>query len=137
LHKEEIDAAGFETALRDLAERKIWKTPCRLQLNGQLHIEDDTVASQLYRILREGLINSNKHARATDIVMEVSRKKNELVFSITDNGVGFDGKGKTGHGLGFRIMRYRAESIGARLELESARNRGTRLLCYLPQPREK
>lgn len=133
LHKEEIDAAGFETALRDLAERKIWKTPCRLKLDGELDIEDDTVASQLYRILREGIINANKHARATDIVLEVCRKKNYLLFSVTDNGIGLDHKRKTSHGLGFRIMQYRAESIGAWLELQSSKNRGTRLLCYLPQ----
>ena len=29
LHKEEIDAASFENALRELAERKIWNTRCR------------------------------------------------------------------------------------------------------------
>ena len=134
LHKEEIDAASFETALRDLADRKIWKTPCRLMLSGELNIEDDNVASQLYRILREGVINANKHARATDVVIEISRKKKGLVFSVTDNGVGLHRR-ETGHGLGFRIMQYRAESIGARLELESGKSRGTRLLCYLPQPK--
>jgi len=97
-----------------------------------VNIEDDNVASQLYRILREALINANKHARATQIVLEVRRLKNHLVFSVTDNGVGFNNKTKTGHGLGFPIMKYRAESIGARLELESPKKRGTRVACYLP-----
>jgi len=97
-----------------------------------VNIEGDNVASQLYRILREALINANKHARATQIVLEVRRVKNHLVFSVTDNGVGFSGKPKTGHGLGFHIMKYRAESIGARLELESTKNRGARVACYLP-----
>ena len=134
LHKEEIDAAGFETALRDLADRKIWKTPCRLKLNGELSIENDNVASQLYRILREGVINANKHARATEIVLEAGRKNGDLVFSVIDNGVGLNGERKTGHGLGFHIMQYRARSIGARLELRAGKKRGTRLVCYLPQP---
>jgi len=132
LHKEEIDAAGFLAALEHLADRQIWKTSCRLDLRTEVNIEDDNVASQLYRILREALINANKHARATQIVLEVRRLKNHLVFSVTDNGVGFNNKTKTGHGLGFHIMKYRAESIGARLELESTKKRGTRIACYLP-----
>ncbi len=132
LHKEEIDAAEFLAALRDMVDRKIWKTACQLDLKTEVNIEDDNVASQLYRILREALINANKHARATQIVLTVQRLKNHLVFSVTDNGVGLNTKTKAGHGLGFHIMNYRAESIGARLELESLKKRGTRVACYLP-----
>lgn len=131
LHKEEIAAAEFATALHDLVHRKIWKTTCRLELKTQINIENDTVASQLYRILREAILNANKHARATQIVLKVKRVKDDLVFSVRDNGIGFRSKGK-GRGLGFHIMKYRAESIGARLELESFRKGGTRVTCYLP-----
>src|SRR6266702_4690867 len=137
LHKEEIDAAEFLSALRDLVERKIWQTSCRLYLKTVVNIEDDDVASQLYRILREALINANKHARATQIVLEVRRLKNDLVFSVTDNGVGFNTKTKTGHGLGFHIMQYRAQSIGARLEFESLEKGGARVACYLPMTMTK
>ena len=133
LHKEEIDAAGFKDALRDLAERKIWRTPCRFRCDGALNIEDDKVASEIFRIVREGVINANKHARATEIVLETCRKKRELVFSVTDNGIGLNSRGKNERGgLGFHIMQYRAQSIGARLELESPRRGGTRLSVHLP-----
>ncbi len=132
LHKEEIEAAEFVPALQDLADRKIWQTPCRLELKTEVNIEDDEVASQLYRILREAIINVNKHARATQMTLEVRRMKNELAFSVSDNGVGLSKKTKVGHGLGFRIMQYRAESIGARLEFKSPKKGGTRLTCYLP-----
>jgi len=137
LHKEEIDAAGFLPALEHLADRQIWKTSCRLDLRTEVNIEDDNVASQLYRILREALINANKHARATQILLEVRRLKSDLVFSVTDNGVGLNTKTKTGHGLGFRIMKYRAESIGARLEFESLEKGGARGACDLPMTMTK
>ncbi len=137
LHKEEIDAAEFLSALQDLVDRKIWHTSCRLDLKTEMNIEDDNVASQLYRILREALINANKHARATQIVLEVRRLKNDLIFSVTDNGVGLNTKTKTGHGLGFHIMKYRAESIGARLEFESLKKGGARVACYLPMTMTK
>ncbi|HWY40109.1 MAG TPA: PAS domain S-box protein [Chthoniobacterales bacterium] len=133
LHKEQIDAAGFEDALRDLAERKIWKTPCRFRSDGELELEDDRVAGEIFRILREGVINANKHARATEIILEACRRKREFVFSVTDNGIGFNGKAANGSGgLGIHIMQYRAQSIGARVELESPRRGGTRLALYLP-----
>src|SRR4030095_9498005 len=48
LHKEEIDAAEFVAALRDLVQRKIWQTFCRLELKTSLEIDNDVVASQLY-----------------------------------------------------------------------------------------
>jgi PAS domain S-box-containing protein len=131
LHKEQIDAAGFEQALRDLAERKIWKTPCQFRWDNQIIIEDDRIASEIFRILREGVINANKHAQASKIVLEGCRKNRELVFSVTDNGIGFNGQTKH-RGLGFHIMQYRAQSISARLELKSPRRGGTRVAVYLP-----
>jgi PAS domain S-box-containing protein len=136
LHKEEIDAAGFETALQNLTERKIWKTRCRFRCAEKLDIEDDRVASEIFRIMREGVINANKHARATEIVLEARRRKRELIFSVTDNGVGLNRTARNGHGgLGFHIMQYRAQSIGAGLELECPRRGGTRLAIHLPLAR--
>jgi len=130
LHKEDIDAAQFLSALQEMVERQIWQTSCRLDLKTKVVIEDDAVASQLYRILREAIINANKHARATRIVLEVRRSGNDLIFSVTDDGVGLS-KTKN-HGLGFHIMKYRAESIGARLKLESLKKGGARVSCYMP-----
>ena len=130
LHKEEIDAAELLPALEDLVSRKIWKTSCRLDLKTKVSIENDKAASQLYRILREAIINANKHARATQIVLQIKRRKHDLVFTVSDNGVGF--RKSKGHGLGFHIMKYRAGSIGARLELESLKKGGARVTCYLP-----
>src|SRR5438477_1482356 len=137
LHKEEIDAAEFLSSLHDLVERKMWNTSCRLEGKTKVNIEDDNVASQLYRILREAIINANKHARATQILLEVRRLKSDLVFSVTDNGVGLNTKTKTGHGLGFHIMKYRAATIGARLEFESLEKGGARVACYLPMTMTK
>jgi PAS domain S-box-containing protein len=133
LYKEEIDAAALTDALKALTQRKVWKTPCRLELNTKIDIEDDKVASELYRILREAIINANKHARAREVVLDVRRRRGELIFRVSDNGTGMNSKTKTGHGLGFHIMQYRAQSIGARFELTSTTKRGTQVAIYLPQ----
>lgn len=133
LHREEIDAAGFPDALRALAERKIWQTPCRVRFEGDITIDNDKTACEIFRIVREAVINANKHARATEVLLEASRRKREIVFSVTDNGIGMKRRQREkGGGLGFHIMHYRAKSIGARLEVESPRRGGTRLAVYLP-----
>jgi len=51
---------------------------------------------------------------------------------MTDNGVGLSKKPKVGHGLGFHIMQYRTQSIGARLKFESPKKGGSRVAVYLP-----
>ncbi|MFN2542359.1 MAG: PAS domain S-box protein, partial [Chthoniobacterales bacterium] len=132
LHKENVDAATFEVALRDLVHRKVWKTPCRLALKTNPNLQDDRVAAELYRILREALVNANKHARASEIVMELRAAGGELVCSVRDNGVGLNRKNSKDEGLGFQIMDYRARSIGGRLKVDTPRSGGTRLAVYLP-----
>jgi len=132
LHRSDIDAAGFVAALEDLVDREIWKTPCRLEIKPSFHVESDAAAAQLYRIAREAVINANKHAQARQIVVELDRSGKEIVLRVTDDGVGFPEKPNLKHGLGSHIMDCRARLIGARLEIDSPKQGGTRVACYLP-----
>jgi len=133
LHTAEVDAAKLLPAIRDLVSREIWKTPCRLEVKTKLDLHDDAVASHLYRLLREAVINAHKHAQAKEIVVGISRSNGEIVFSVTDDGIGVPAGKKNRHGLGFYIMNYRARTIGARLEVKRRQRRGTRVALYLPQ----
>jgi signal transduction histidine kinase len=133
LHRVDIDSAGFITALQDLVDREIWKTPCRLEATPSFHIKDDAAAAQLYPIAREAVINANKHAQAREILIQLERSRQELVLSVADDGVGFKREPKPKQGLGLHIMNYRAQSIGGRLEIKSRKKGGTRVICYLPE----
>jgi len=140
LHRVDVDAAGLVTALQDLVDREIWKTPCRLEVKPSFHIKDDTAAAQLFRIAREAVINANKHAQAREIVVKLERSRDRIVLRVHDDGVGFRSGAKPTQGLGYHIMNYRAQSIGGRLEIDSRKGGGTRVSCYLPdgasQPRK-
>ncbi|QNK66931.1 ATP-binding protein [Variovorax sp. PAMC26660] len=101
-------------------------------------------ALQLQRILLEAFTNVLKHASATRIVMHASWHGDEtpplVRIVLTDNGRGLlaapAGGRSRGHGI--TNMRARAQSIGARLHIETADERtgGTRVLldwpCVLP-----
>ena len=132
LHAAEVDAARFLPALRDLVSREIWKTPCRLELKTTLNFHEDAVASHVYRLLREAVINAHKHAQAKEIVVEIHRSNGDIIFSVTDDGVGLPGGRNDSPGLGFQIMNHRARAIGSRLEIECPKKGGTRVSCYLP-----
>jgi PAS domain S-box-containing protein len=133
LHRIDVDAAGLVNALQDLVDREIWKIPCRLEVKPSFHIEADVAAAQLYRIAREAVINANKHAQGREIVVALGSRRKGIVLSVTDDGVGFRNARNSARGLGLPIMKYRARSIGGRLEIESPKKGGTRVACYLPE----
>jgi signal transduction histidine kinase len=134
LHRLDVDAGGLVNALQDLVDREIWRTPCRLEVKPSFRIEDDAAASHLYRIAREAVINANKHAQAREIIVKLQRSQRQMVLHVIDDGVGLSDERKLKQGLGLHIMNYRAQLAGGRLEIDSPKNRGTRVSCYLPRP---
>jgi two-component system sensor kinase FixL len=132
LHRLDVDAAGLVNALQDLVDREIWRTPCRLEVKPSFRIEDDAAAAHLYRIAREAVINANKHAQAREIIVKLQRSRREMVLHVIDNGIGFPKDLKPQQGLGYHIMKYRAQLMGGRLEIDSPQTGGTRVSCYLP-----
>jgi PAS domain S-box-containing protein len=132
LHRFDIDAAGLIEALQDLVDREIWRIPCRLVVRPSFRIDDNTAATQLYRIAREAVINANKHAQAHEIIVKLEQSRQGKTLRIIDDGVGFSTEEKIRQGLGLHIMRYRAQSMGGRLEIDTLKRGGTCVSCYLP-----
>jgi PAS domain S-box-containing protein len=132
LHRVDIDAAGLVEALQDLVDREIWKIPCRLRVRPSFHIEDNVTAAHLYRIAREAVINANKHAQAREILIKLERSQQGMVLRVIDDGVGLSTQSRLSQGLGFHIMKYRAQLIGGRLKIERPKKGGTCVSCYFP-----
>jgi signal transduction histidine kinase/uncharacterized protein YigA (DUF484 family) len=86
----------------------------------------------IYRIAREALHNTVKHARASEIRLEIFCENNQLILIIADNGVGFDTSGRFPGHLGLQSMRERATRLNGTLTLESAPNKGTRIRVAVP-----
>lgn len=92
----------------------------------------ETVA-ELLAIGSEALSNIARHARATNVVIEVRREPPDLVLEIADDGLGL-GDTETRHPghHGLANMRERATHIGGRLEITSAQPKGTRVAVRVP-----
>jgi two-component system CheB/CheR fusion protein len=127
-----MDSAGLANALRTLLQQQS-KVPYVLDIDDEIEIADPNVSLHLFRITREAVVNANKHAQASEIVVRLQTFPKFIELSETDDGIGPPRKFVEGPGMGFHIMEYRARSIGALLEVVAVKPHGTRVACYLPR----
>ena len=94
---------------------------------------DPVLQVQVLHIVQEALSNVRKHARATQVWLDVQQQP-QWRFEVRDDGEGFspgDGPPDETH-VGMRIMAERAERIGAGLDVLSRRGYGTSVVLTLP-----
>jgi PAS domain S-box-containing protein len=101
------------------------RLPVQLNVDGQRTLPPD-VQLAFYRITQEALNNIVKHAKATQVIVTL-RLDDVVRLSIADNGVGFDPAGVPPDHLGTKIMRERAEAVGAKYSLYSEPGEGTQV----------
>ncbi len=88
----------------------------------------------IYRIVQESFTNVAKHAMASSVTLQLAVDGDELRLSIADDGRGLAaGAGAAGtHGL--VGMRFRVESVGGRMRINSPPGQGTRIEARMPLP---
>jgi len=111
---------------------ELFKISCRFEGDGVLPALDAKTASQLYKIAQEAVTNAFKHAKATKVSISLSNSSNKIVLTIQNDGLPFPRVKSPTSGMGLRIMNYRANLIGASLDIKAAGPRGTRLVCSVP-----
>jgi signal transduction histidine kinase len=92
-----------------------------------------------YRVVQEALTNVAKHARASTCRLSLVQLEASLMVVVGDDGVGFEGGGRTGvgeaRGLGLVSMRERAMQLDGSVVVESAPGHGTRVIVEIPVKR--
>lgn len=97
-----------------------------LETNDYNPIVSPNFKRQLISILKEGLHNILKHAAATEVTVQfLCQGGDKYIFIIADNGKGFNQAKVDVYANGLENMRYRAELIGAILEINSVLQQGT------------
>ena len=133
-----LTQARLRDLLKQLVEALIGRTrlPATLSVDGERELPPE-VKVALYRIAQESLNNVVKHSRAQQVDIRVALAPGGVNLEIADDGVGFDAAATRLASLGLRIMRERADAIGANLSVDSARGRGTRVaVAWLDQARD-
>lgn len=92
------------------------------------------VATAVFRVFQEALVNVSRHAEAKHVVVTLTHDPEALTLTVQDDGRGVRPEQVESHrSLGVIGMRERATSLGGRLELRAAEDRGTLLTLRIPQ----
>lgn len=91
-------------------------------------------AAQLLHIVREGISNVIRHARARKARVALRLTPRRIRLEIADDGRGFDRRAGSRRALGLHHMRARVARLKGRWHLVSAPGRGTRLFVDLRRP---
>lgn len=141
LERERLSQA-FNRTVRELAQRTGLHVTSLFQVN--LDLLPEAVAEILWKVSQEAFTNIEKHARASQVHVQISQQDENLLLVIHDDGVGFpqitfspqsDGglvDNQLPEHYGLRGMRERAEALGGHLTLCSGKEQGTTIEIALP-----
>lgn len=106
---------------------------CELQAADEAIECDASRAVVVFRIVQESLTNISKYAQASQVVVNLVRRGNELRVEVRDNGLGFDPATVAHSGsLGLLGMRERAIALGGRVEVHAKPGQGTVIALLIP-----
>ncbi len=136
--RSKMDPLGLQHALKGLVKEFNERTDIRLDYSNRL--SDFALPPehelQAFHIVREILTNVAMHSRATHASLSVSRDEDRYLFTIKDNGSGIpEIAPEEGH-YGLTIIRERAMRLGGKIELESSKTGGTKVILSFPAIQE-
>jgi signal transduction histidine kinase len=130
-----LDNMGLLPAVRWITQ----ETCSRAGLNySELYPEQepqftDDAAIMVFRLVQESLTNIVKHARATQVRVEIDVQNDELTVLIEDNGVGIDVDRRDAVGShGLATMRHRVRSFSGAFDIDVPAEGGTRVRARVP-----
>ena len=109
-------------------------TTVRLKVTTPDNIEQQPIQTEnrrnIFYAVKEALHNIIKHAKATEVNMDLKFEKDLLSIVIQDNGVGLTTQDSNPFGNGLKNMRNRMESINGNVKIEN--NHGTVVTLTMP-----
>lgn len=129
-------SGGLVGSLREYIRRYEGLEGPVVHLDASLeHEPSPAEAAVLFRIAREALANTHKHAKAHTVTVAVSERGRGLELVVADDGVGFDLDGLTdlpGH-LGLASIAERARAAGGWVVIDARPGLGTEVRAWIPR----
>jgi signal transduction histidine kinase len=131
--------AAIHWLVSDMAQRL--SIDARMETAGPSRRLPNDVEITLFRVVQEALRNTERHAHAAHVLVEVDYLDSGVTVSITDDGEGFTpptplrSLACQGH-LGLLGMQERIQMIGGSLSVSSSLSEGARITVYVPDTAE-
>ena len=131
---------GIVSCMEEAASRFERQHAITIATNIEQNLElPQATTLALFRIFQEAVSNAVRHGQATEVHLEIaSREDGRILFSITDNGKGFDPSARMTDDLmregkrGLNGMRQRADLMGGDCRIASNPGEGTRISIDIP-----
>ena len=136
-----LDELGLVTAISRTVDE--WnahhgEVTCSFKVDGNLNDADEELSINIYRIVQECLTNAARHAKATEVEVELARKrdagKSHLSLKVLDDGIGFNPE-QTPYGLGLLGIRERVRSLGGDMSVCAGKGAGACICVTVPLER--
>jgi signal transduction histidine kinase len=127
-----LDDLGLVPALQWQAREASKRTSMDVTVATELATGDlsDEFKTCIYRVVQEALHNCSRHARATKVRIRVQQEARRLLFSVQDDGQGFDVRHTKG--LGLLGIEERVAALGDKCDIHSELGSGTIVAIELP-----
>lgn len=126
---------SLSNALKELIDKNNSpKLHMNLKMEGLQDSLDENIQVVMFRVIQECINNTIKHAKATEISIEVKQTPTEISASFADNGIGFDPKKNASRsdGMGLDNIRTRIEFLKGIYQLRSEAGKGTKIYIEIP-----
>jgi signal transduction histidine kinase len=133
LHRSPLGAKGLAEAVESFTDEVGRDADVTYHRDIQEMPLPAPIALLIFHISREAVMNSLKHAQASDFWISVREEGESIVLTLKDNGLGFDtsAPGPEGH-FGMTMMRERAQVGGGTFDVQSAPGQGTTITVKFP-----
>ncbi|PTY03243.1 hypothetical protein DB347_22470 [Opitutaceae bacterium EW11] len=126
----EDPSAGLKPTLQHIQEST--GMACAIHQEGEFPALDPDRARHLYRIVREAAMNAVRHGHARQFWIDCVSARGVSTISICNDGTSIVPEGRRQEGLGLRLMRMRADLIGASFAVRPRTPFGTVVELTLP-----
>ena len=139
MHPPVLDQMGLVVALKRFATtyQTSFGIECQMQIAGKAQRLQKETEITIYRIIQAALHNVATHAHAKHAKVHFDFGTAAFQIVIEDDGIGFDPEAVMrlpGEHLGLIGMKERAEGLRADLTVDSAPDKGSRIMLRVPAP---
>ncbi len=93
---------------------------------------NEMLHQNIYRMCQELINNAFKHAKASEISLQLFNREGHIIILVEDDGIGFDADDTAQTGMGLHNIRNRIKTLNGHVLIDSKIGRGSTIILEIP-----